>query len=100
MCNACNCGTNNTQASAVATGTVTVEDVATSAATVDTYTVVGMTCGHCVSSVSAEVGRIDGVTSVDVDLPSGAVTIASDKPLDRDTVRAAVEEAGYQLAPN
>jgi copper chaperone CopZ len=53
-----------------------------------------------VGSVSAEVGQLDGVTSVDVDLPSGAVTIASDKPLDRDAVRAAVEEAGYQLAPN
>ena len=99
MCNACSCGTDNAQTPA-STATIAVDDVTTSVATVDTYTVAGMTCGHCVSSVSAEVGQIEGVTSVDVDLPSGAVTVASDKPLDRDTVRAAVEEAGYQLAPN
>jgi len=99
MCNACSCGTDNAQTTA-STATIAVDDVTTGRSTVDTYTVVGMTCGHCVSSVSAEVGQLDGVTSVDVDLPSGAVTIASDKPLDRDTVRAAIEEAGYQLAPN
>jgi copper ion binding protein len=99
MCNACSCGTDNAQTPA-STATIAVDDVTIGRSTVDTYTVVGMTCGHCVSSVSAEVGQLDGVTSVDVDLPSGAVTIASDKPLDRDTVRAAVEEAGYQLAPN
>jgi copper chaperone len=99
MCNACSCGTDDAQTPA-STAAIAVDDVTTGRSTVDTYTVVGMTCGHCVSSVSAEVGQLDGVTSVDVDLPSGAVTIATDKPLDRDTVRAAVEEAGYQLAPN
>ncbi|WP_026877364.1 heavy-metal-associated domain-containing protein [Jiangella gansuensis] len=66
--------------------------------TTSTYTVVGMTCGHCVSSVREEVGRIDGVTQVDVNLASGAVDVTSDAPLTDDTVRAAVEEAGYQLA--
>lgn len=66
--------------------------------TTSTYTVVGMTCGHCVSSVRDEVGRIDGVTQVDVDLASGAVDVTSDAPLTDDAVRAAVEEAGYQLA--
>lgn len=95
MCNACSCSTDNAQPT---TG-VSV-DTTTALSTLETYTVVGMTCGHCVSSVSAEVGRIDGVTSIDVDLASGAVTVASGKPLDRDTVRAAVEEAGYQLAVN
>jgi copper ion binding protein len=63
-----------------------------------TYTVVGMTCGHCVSSVSEEVSQVDGVTGVEVDLASGAVTVTSDAPVDADAVRAAVEEAGYEVA--
>lgn len=63
-----------------------------------TYTVAGMTCGHCVSSVTEEVGEIDGVTDVAVDLPTGAVTVTSAAPLDDARVRAAVEEAGYKLA--
>lgn len=62
------------------------------------YAVTGMTCGHCVSAVSAEVGRIDGVTGVDVDLPTGQVTITSTASLDDETVRAAIDEAGYELA--
>ena len=63
-----------------------------------TYTVTGMTCGHCVASVTEEITEIDGVTDVAVDLPTGAVTVTSDRPLDQAQVRAAVEEAGYQLA--
>ncbi|MHA6782161.1 heavy-metal-associated domain-containing protein [Pseudonocardia saturnea] len=63
-----------------------------------TYTVNGMTCEHCVSSVTEEVGEIDGVTGVVVDLPTGAVTVTSTAPLDDARVRAAVEEAGYKLA--
>jgi copper chaperone len=63
-----------------------------------TYTVTGMTCGHCVTSVTEEISEIDGVTDVAVDLPTGAVTVTSNKPVDSADVRAAVEEAGYQLA--
>jgi copper chaperone len=63
-----------------------------------TYTVTGMTCSHCVASVGEEVGAIDGVTDVAVDLPTGAVTVTSAEPIDEARVRAAVEEAGYQLA--
>lgn len=63
-----------------------------------TYTVAGMTCGHCVASVTEEITEIDGVTDVSVDLPAGAVTVVSTTPLDREQVRAAVEEAGYKLA--
>lgn len=62
------------------------------------YTVKGMTCGHCVSAISEEVGRLDGVTGVEVDLASGVVTVASTAPLDEGAVRAAVDEAGYDLA--
>ncbi len=64
---------------------------------VSTYTVTGMTCGHCVASVTEEVGELDGVTSVDVDLASGRVTVTSVAPLSAADVRAAVDEAGYQL---
>jgi copper ion binding protein len=63
-----------------------------------TYTVTGMTCGHCVASVTEEIGEIDGVSDVAVDLPTGRVTVSSQAPLDRCVVRAAVDEAGYQLA--
>ena len=65
--------------------------------TTNTYTVQGMTCGHCVNAVSAEVGALPGVSSVEVDLASGAITVTSDQPLDSDAVRAAVDGAGYQL---
>jgi copper ion binding protein len=62
-----------------------------------TYTVTGMTCGHCVSSVTEEVEQIPGVTAVDVDLETGNVTVTSEAPLDDAQVKGAVEEAGYQL---
>ncbi|RTL61615.1 MAG: copper chaperone [Pseudonocardiaceae bacterium] len=64
---------------------------------ISTYTVSGMTCEHCVASVSEEVGEISGVHEVAVDLESGAVTVTSDGPIDDTDIRAAVEEAGYQL---
>ena len=63
----------------------------------ETYTVTGMTCGHCVSSVTEEVGEIPGVTDVRVDLESGRLTVTADHPLAEPAVRGAVEEAGYQL---
>ena len=63
-----------------------------------TVTVTGMTCGHCVASVREEVGGIDGVTSVDVDLASGRVTVEADRPIDRADLAAAVDEAGSRLA--
>ncbi|MFC0507747.1 heavy-metal-associated domain-containing protein [Micromonospora costi] len=62
-----------------------------------TYQVQGMTCGHCVSAVSAEVGAIPGVNDVQVDLASGQVTVTSEDALDTASVRAAVDEAGYDL---
>ena len=57
-----------------------------------------MTCAHCVASVTEEVQEIPGVEAVDVVLETGAVTVTSSQPLEDDAVRAAVEEAGYQLA--
>ena len=61
------------------------------------YTVKGMTCGHCVGAVSGEVGALPGVERVDVELATGEVTVTSERPLDPGSVRAAVEEAGYEL---
>ncbi len=63
-----------------------------------TFTVSGMTCEHCVASVSDEVLEIAGVTGVDVDLPTGRLTITSDQPLSEDAVASAVDEAGYRLS--
>ena len=61
------------------------------------FTVSGMSCGHCEKSVSQELGALPGVTEVSADAKAGTVTVASEAPLDDDAVRAAVDEAGYQL---
>ena len=69
--------------------------------TTETYNVTGMTCGHCVASVEAELRAVPGVSDVTVDLTPGGtsqVTVTSDQPLGRDDVAAAVDEAGYALA--
>ena len=63
-----------------------------------TYTVTGMTCQHCVSSVTEEVSELAGVAGVAVALESGALTVTSDFPLDKEQIAKAVAEAGYQLA--
>jgi len=62
------------------------------------YRVTGMTCGHCVSAVKQEVGAIDHVADVQVDLASGQVTVTSARPLTDDEISAAIDEAGYELA--
>jgi copper chaperone CopZ len=55
-----------------------------------------MTCGHCVSAVSSEIGKLPGVRDVTVDLAGGRVSVTSDAQVDRAAVREAVdEEAGY-----
>jgi copper chaperone len=65
------------------------------------YGVTGLTCDHCVRAVTAEVAAIPGVRDVEVDLVAGgtsAVRVVSTEPLPADTVRDAVDEAGYELA--
>lgn len=65
------------------------------------FQVEGMTCSHCVRSVTEEVAAIDGVSGVEVDLHVGGVstvTVSSTAPVDAERVREAVEEAGYSLA--
>lgn len=63
-----------------------------------TYTVTGMSCEHCVKAVTEELTGLTGVSDVAVDLASGRVQVTSAQPLDDDAVRAAVEEAGYELS--
>lgn len=68
--------------------------------TTSTYGVTGMTCGHCVGSVTEELRSLPGVQDVAVDLNAGGtstVTVVSDAPLDEAAVRSAIDEAGYQL---
>ncbi len=66
--------------------------------TTSTYTVTGMTCGHCVASVTEEFKGIPGVEDVAIELSTGKVEVTSAVPLDPAAVRGAVEEAGYALA--
>ena len=61
-----------------------------------TYTVQGMTCGHCKASVTEEITELSGVTGVDVDLASGRVTVSGEGFTDEE-IRKAVQEAGYQV---
>ncbi len=62
------------------------------------YTVVGMTCEHCVSAVTEEVSQVPGVVDVDVELATGGLTVTGDTDVDAASVRAAVQEAGYEAA--
>ena len=72
--------------------------------TTKTYAVTGMTCEHCVNAVTTELGSLDGVSAVTVDLVAGGnsqVTITSDRPLSEEEVIAALDEAGgYQISGN
>ena len=61
------------------------------------WTVSGMTCGHCVNAVDDEVRRLDGVTDVEIDLATGAVSVTSAEPIAGDAMADAVAEAGYEL---
>jgi copper chaperone CopZ len=60
------------------------------------YTVQGMTCSHCVMSVSEEVSDVAGVSVVDVDLSLGRLTVTGEN-IDDAAIRAAVGEAGYEV---
>jgi copper chaperone len=62
-----------------------------------TYTVTGMTCDHCARAVTEEVTKVDGVNEVAVDVATGRVTVTSEAPVSDDDVRAAVDEAGYEV---
>jgi copper chaperone len=63
-----------------------------------TYTVPGMTCGHCVNAVTSELTAVPGVQNVDVDLTTKLIVV-SGTPLNDEALRAAIEEAGFEPAP-
>ncbi|MFG2110216.1 heavy-metal-associated domain-containing protein [Micromonospora sp. AP08] len=65
---------------------------------VQTYAVTGMTCEHCVRAVTEELSALPGVDEVRIDLATGTATVTSAAPLPVESVRAAVDEAGYELA--
>lgn len=62
-----------------------------------TFTVSGMTCGHCVASVTEEVSEIAGVSNVEVTLENGELKFDSETEISLDVVSAAVKEAGYEV---
>jgi copper chaperone CopZ len=65
------------------------------------YGVTGMTCAHCVAAVTDEIGSIAGVSNVAIDLVVGGtsrVTVTSAEPLPMESVRDAIDEAGYTLS--
>jgi copper chaperone len=61
------------------------------------YTVLGMSCGHCRAAIISEIQKVDGVAAVDVDLNAKRVTVTGDR-LDEAAVRGAIDEAGYDVA--
>lgn len=65
--------------------------------TTTVFTVTGMSCGHCEKSISEEVSALPGVTGVSADAKAGTVTVSSEQPVDEAALRAAVDEAGYEL---
>lgn len=88
---ACTCGTDSP---AAATG------ISSQGVVRERYLVDGMTCSHCVSSVTEEISALDGVRSVRIDLNAGGtsrVMVISSAPVSTDDIRAAVAEAGYSL---
>jgi copper chaperone CopZ len=70
----------------------------TSAPISETFCVIGMSCRHCEIAITAELSKLPEVVRVAVDVAAGTVTTLSDRPLDRPTVAAAIDDAGYELA--
>ncbi len=61
------------------------------------YAVSGMSCGHCEKAITEELSALPGVTTVEADAKTGRVSVTATAPLDEDSVRSAVDEAGYEL---
>lgn len=101
-CGGCGCGSSASESGPTADVAAPRSPAASEATGPATtaYAVEGMTCGHCVAAVTEELSALPGVTDVTVDLVNGGVstvTVAGAAPLEREAVRAAVDEAGYTL---
>ena len=84
-------------ADATAPGRQSADPTGTSAGTA-TYQVEGMTCGHCVGSVAEAVSALDGVDDVRVELVAGGASpVTVTGPASADSVRTAIEAAGYRV---
>lgn len=90
--------TTTTDASGNASSGSTATTCTSETGSTETFQVVGMTCDHCARAVTSELMAIGGVTEVSIDVPTGQVTVGSAQPLANAEVRAAIDEAGYQLA--
>lgn len=88
----CSCCSTDTQTTSNATAQVSDGETVT-------YQVAGMTCAHCARSVAAELAKLPGVSDVQVDVASGQVTVTSQTAVGREPFAAAVEKAGYSIAP-
>ncbi|MCU1542639.1 MAG: heavy metal transporter [Microbacteriaceae bacterium] len=91
---ACSCGTGDDSHDGTAASAIDGDAIR------EHFVVQGMTCSHCVASVTQEVTAIDGVTSVSIDLNAGGpsnIMVVSSRPIDVADVRSAVTEAGYEL---
>jgi copper chaperone len=66
--------------------------------TLTTFTVSGMTCGHCVAAVTEEVSKLPGVLRVDIDLSTGLVTVTADHLIDEAEFAVAIDEAGFEVS--
>lgn len=91
MCTSCNCSTAGTQSI----------DIATSEATQtwsEKFSLTGVTCGGCAGKVTEAVSKVDGVDRAEVDVASSSLTVHATTPVERASVAAAVEAAGYGLS--
>jgi len=64
-----------------------------------TVTIEGMSCNHCVMAVTRALEEIDGIKNVKVDLKKGRATFDEERPIDSETVKAKIEDAGYRVVP-
>ncbi|WP_327675165.1 heavy-metal-associated domain-containing protein [Kitasatospora sp. NBC_00458] len=93
------CSTEGTCSTATATtaGSATATAAIEEAPATTVYAVAGMTCGHCEQAVGKAVSALPGVTAVRVDVAAGRVTVSAGAALDEEALRAAVDDAGYEL---
>jgi len=63
-----------------------------------TVKIKGMTCNHCVMAVKKALSGIEGIRNVEVDLTAGTATFVEEKPISRETIKEAIERAGYEVA--